>query len=180
VCDGALPIFRNKPLLVVGGGDSACEEAAFLSTYASSVTMLVRRDVFRASRAMRRRVLSNSKIRVMWNTVPLEALGEATLSGVRVRDVKSGEERVIEASGLFYAVGHEPNTSFLGRSLETDETGYILTKPGSTRTSVPGVFACGDVQDRVYRQAVTAAGSGCMAALEAVRYLEDLEAGGSS
>ncbi len=175
VCDGALPIFRNKPLIVIGGGDSACEEASYLSKYASSVTMLVRRDVFRASKAMQHRVFNDPKITVLWNTEAEEAIGEAALTGVRVRNNKTGEEQVLEANGLFYAVGHTPNTGFLESQLTTDETGYLITEPDSTRTSVPGVFGCGDVKDRVFRQAVTAAGSGCMAALEAEHYLVDLK-----
>ncbi len=176
VCDGALPVFRNKPLVVVGGGDSACEEASFLAKYGSTVTMVVRRDVLRASKAMQKRVAANAKIRMLWNPLPLEALGDRALTGVRVRDTRSGAESVLGASGLFYAIGHVPNTAFLSGQVAVDETGYIVTTPGSTATGVAGVFACGDVQDRKYRQAITAAGSGCMAALEAVHYLEDLEA----
>lgn len=175
VCDGGLPIFRGKPLVVIGGGDTACEEASYLSKFGSKVTMLVRRDVLRASKAMQQRVFDNPKIEIMWNTEAREALGEQALTGVRVQDNKSGEEQVIEAGGLFYAIGHTPNTAFLEGQLPTDETGYVLTEPDSTRTSVVGVYACGDVKDKVYRQAVTAAGSGCMAALEAEHYLVDVE-----
>lgn len=175
VCDGALPIYRNKPLLVIGGGDSACEEASYLSKFGSSITMLVRRDVFRASKTMQKRVTGNPKINVMWNTVAVEAVGSNVLEGVRVRDTKTGEEQVVEANGLFYAIGHTPNTDFLEGQLDADDDGYLTTKPDSTVTNVPGVFACGDVKDRTYRQAVTAAGSGCMAALEAEHYLVDLE-----
>ena len=174
VCDGALPIFRDKPLVVIGGGDSACEEASFLTKFASKVTMLHRRDELRASKAMQRRVLTNDKIEVAWKTVGVEAVGDGLLSGVRVRNVESDEERIIPAGGLFYAVGHTPNTDFLEGQLDTDEVGYIVTRPDSAATSVAGVFACGDVQDRIYRQAVSAAGSGCMAALEVERYLADL------
>ncbi len=174
VCDGALPIYRNKPLVVIGGGDTACEEASYLSKYGSLVTMLVRRDVFRASKAMQHRVFNNPKITIMWNTEAEEAIGPEVLTGVRVRNNRTGEEQVIEAGGLFYAIGHEPNTAFLESQLEADETGYLITEPESTRTNVPGVFACGDVKDKVYRQAVTAAGSGCMAAMEAEHYLVDL------
>lgn len=176
VCDGALPIFRNRPLVVVGGGDSACEESSFLAKYGSTVTMVVRRDVLRASKAMQNRVGSNAKIRILWNSVPIQAVGDRALTGVRVRDTRTAVESVLEASGLFYAIGHVPNTEFLGGQVAVDDTGYVVTVPGSTATGVPGVFACGDVQDRKYRQAITAAGSGCMAALEAVHYLEDLEA----
>lgn len=175
VCDGALPIFRNKPLVVIGGGDTACEEASYLAKYGSTVTMLVRRDVFRASKAMQARVLNNPKIRVMWNTVALEAVGTKFLEGVRVKNTESGEEQTVEASGLFYAIGHTPNTGFLEGQLRTDDAGYLVTRPDSTVTELPGVFACGDVKDKVYRQAVTAASSGCMAALEAEHFLMDIE-----
>lgn len=175
VCDGALPIFRNRPLVVIGGGDSACEEASYLSKYGSTVTMLVRRDVLRASKAMQHRVFNDPKITILWNTEAQEALGNQSLTGVRVRNNVTGEESIVEASGLFYAIGHTPNTAFLEGQLTTDETGYVITEPDSTKTNVAGVFACGDVKDRVYRQAVTAAGSGCMAALEAEHYLVDLK-----
>ena len=175
VCDGALPIFRGKPLVVIGGGDTACEEASYLSKYGSSVTMLVRRNVLRASKAMQHRVFSDPKITIMWHTEAREALGEQTLTGVRVQNNQTREETIIEASGLFYAIGHQPNTEFLETQLTTDETGYVITEPDSTRTNVAGVFACGDVKDKVFRQAVTAAGSGCMAALEAQHYLVDLK-----
>ena len=175
VCDGALPVFRDKPLVVIGGGDSACEEALFLTKFGSSVIMVHRRDALRASKVMQKRVLDHKKIKVQWNSVLVEAVGEEFLTGVKVRNVLSGEQTVLMASGLFYAIGHEPNTGFLEKQLDLDETGYIKTKPGTTVTSVKGVFACGDVQDRVYRQAVTAAGSGCMAALQAEKYLSELE-----
>ncbi len=171
VCDGALPIFRNKPLVVVGGGDSAAEESTFLTKYASKIFLLVRRDVLRASKAMQERVLGNKKIEVLWNTVLVDVAGEKMLERVRIKNVKTNEEKDLEASGLFYAIGHSPNTAFLENQLKLDETGYIITKPGTTLTSVEGVFACGDVQDKIYRQAVTAAGSGCMAALDVERYL---------
>jgi len=175
VCDGALPIFRNKPLVVIGGGDTACEEATYLAKFGSQVHMLVRRDVLRASKAMQERVLKNPKITVHWNTEALEAKGEALLTQVRVISNKTKEESVIDASGLFFAIGHEPNTAFLGGQLKTDETGYLVTKADSTATDIPGVFACGDVKDKVFRQAITAAGSGCMAALEAERWLGEQE-----
>lgn len=171
VCDGALPIFRDKPLVVVGGGDSACEEASFLTKFASKVYLLVRRDEMRASKVMQDRVKANPKIDVLWSTVPLEVKGEKLLTAVKVQNAKTGKEDWIEASGLFYAIGHKPNTDFLNGQLQTDETGYIITKPGTTKTSVEGVFAAGDVQDKKYRQAITSAGSGCMAALEAEHYL---------
>lgn len=173
VCDGALPIFRDKPLVVIGGGDSAVEEASHLIKYGSKVYMVHRRDELRASKAMQDRVFANKKIEIVWDTIPIEAQGEKVLTGIKVKNVKSGEERVIEASGLFYAIGHLPNTGFLENQVDMDDSGYILTKPGTTQTNVEGVFACGDVQDKRYRQAVTAAGTGCMAALEAQHYLSE-------
>ena len=171
VCDGALPVFRGRRLVVVGGGDTAAEEATFLTKYASSVTMLVRRDQMRASKAMQQRVFANDKIELMWDTVLTEVLGDDLVAGVDVRNVKTDAGSELEAGGLFFAIGHEPNTTFLAGQLETDATGYLVTPGDSTVTSKPGVFACGDVQDKIYRQAVTAAGSGCMAAMEAERYL---------
>lgn len=176
VCDGALPIFREKPLVVIGGGDTACEEASYLAKFGSQVHMLVRRDELRASKAMQKRVFDNPKITIHWNTEALEALGDdKLLNGVRVVQNKTREESVIPASGLFFAIGHKPNTDFLGDQLQTDEAGYLVTAPDSTKTQIQGVFACGDVKDKVYRQAVTAAGSGCMAALEAERWLGEQE-----
>ncbi len=171
VCDGALPIFRNKVLAVVGGGDSAVEETTYLTKFASKVHLLIRRDQMRASKASQDRVLNNPKIELHWNTVLLEILGESVVSGVKVKNIKTNMESVLSANGLFYAIGHLPNTSFLDGQVELDESQYIKTKPGTTKTSVEGVFACGDVQDKIYRQAVTAAGSGCMAALEAEQFL---------
>lgn len=173
VCDGALPIFRQKELVVIGGGDTACEEATYLAKFGTTVHLLVRRDELRASKAMQQRVLNNPKIQVHWNTEAKEALGTTLLEGVRVRNNKTGEEAVIPASGLFYAIGHKPNTEFLEGQLATDEAGYLITEPDSTKTKISGVFACGDVKDKVYRQAITAAGSGCMAALEAERWLSE-------
>lgn len=173
VCDGALPIFRDKVLVVVGGGDSAIEEATHLTKYASKVCILHRRDALRASKAMQERAFANEKIEIVWDTVPLEALGDKMLSGVKIKNVKTNKENVLEAGGLFYAVGHLPNTAFLEGQIDLDDTGYIKTPPGTTRTNVEGVFACGDVQDKIYRQAVTAAGSGCMAALDVERYLNE-------
>ena len=173
ICDGALPVFRDRPLVVIGGGDSACEESLYLSKFGSEIHMLVRRDQMRASRIMQQRVQDNPKITVHWNTLPVEVLGDELVSGVRVKDKHSGEQRVIEAGGLFFAIGHQPNTAFLEGQLEADEVGYLKTPPDSTRTSVEGVFACGDVKDKVFRQAVTAAGSGCMAAIEAERWLAE-------
>ncbi|MEI8011250.1 MAG: thioredoxin-disulfide reductase [Candidatus Omnitrophota bacterium] len=173
VCDGALPLFRNKVLVVVGGGDSAIEEACHLSKYASKVILMHRRDVLRASKAMQDRVTANPVIAVMWHTVPVEAYGDKFLGGLRVKDVVTGALTELPCGGLFYAIGHAPNTGFLDGQLDLDEAGYIRTVPGTTHTSAAGVFACGDVQDTKYRQAVLAAGSGCMAALDAERYLND-------
>ncbi len=173
VCDGALPVFRNKVLVVIGGGDTACEESLYLTKFGSKVIMLVRRDALRASKAMQERVLGNKKIEVQWNTEALSALGDKKLDAVKVKNNKTNKEFAIEAGGLFYAIGHLPNTAFLGGQLELDDVGYVKTVPGTTRTNVSGVFACGDVQDKVFRQAVTAAGSGCMAALDAERYLSE-------
>ncbi len=173
VCDGALPIFRDKQLVVVGGGDTACEEAIFLSKYGSTVNIVHRRDALRAQKVLQNRVLNHEKIKILWDSVVVEAVGEQFLTGVKIQNVKDKKERTVEAAGLFYAIGHKPNTDFLEGQVERDETGYIVTKPESTATSVPGVFACGDVQDKVFRQAVTAAGTGCMAALEVGWYLSD-------
>ncbi|KAL1953803.1 hypothetical protein VTO42DRAFT_2264 [Malbranchea cinnamomea] len=181
VCDGAVPIFRNKPLFVIGGGDSAAEEALFLTKYGSSVTVLVRRDKLRASKTMAKRLLSHPKIEVKFDTVAVEVQGEpgprGLMTHLKIKNVKTGVEEVVPANGLFYAVGHEPATGLVKGQLETDADGYIVTKPGTSYTSVPGVFAAGDVQDKRYRQAITSAGSGCIAALEAEKYLAELEDG---
>ncbi|RWV88016.1 hypothetical protein BHE74_00041584 [Ensete ventricosum] len=162
VCDGAAPIFRNHPIAVVGGGDSAMEEANFLTKYGSRVYIVHRRDTFRASKIMQARTLENPKIEVLWNSEVVEAFGEADgpLAGVKVRNVVTGEVSDLTVSGLFFAIGHEPATKFLGGQLDLDSDGYVVTKPGTTHTSVKGVFAAGDVQDKKYRQAITAAGSG--------------------
>jgi thioredoxin reductase (NADPH) len=173
VCDGALPIFRGKPLVVVGGGDTAVEEATYLAKFASRVHVVHRRHELRASKIMQKRLLANPKVVMVWDSVVEEALGDRALTGVRVRNLQTDATGTIEAAGLFYAIGHVPNTEFLGGQLELDDTGYVVTKPGTTQTSVPGVFAAGDVQDKVWRQAVTAAGTGCMAALEAERFLTE-------
>ncbi|GAA5964509.1 hypothetical protein JCM21900_000623 [Sporobolomyces salmonicolor] len=176
VCDGAVPIFRKKPLAVVGGGDSACEEAMYLTKYASHVYMLVRRDVLRASKVMAKRAMSHPKITVVWNTVPVEAKGDGDLlTHVRIKDTVSGEEKDLEANGLFYAIGHVPATELIKGQVETDADGYIVTQPGTSLTSVKAVFAAGDVQDRRYRQAITSAGTGCIAALECERTLAEEE-----
>ncbi|GMY09389.1 thioredoxin reductase 2 [Fagus crenata] len=179
VCDGAAPIFRNKPLAVIGGGDSAMEEATFLTKYGSMVYILHRRDSFRASKIMQQRALSNPKIKVLWNSVVEEAYGDESvnnrvLGGLKVKNVVSGEVSDLKVSGLFFAIGHEPATKFLDGQVELDSDGYVVTKPGTTQTSVRGVFAAGDVQDKKYRQAVTAAGTGCMAALDAEHYLQEI------
>jgi len=175
VCDGALPVFRDKPLVVIGGGDSACEEATYLTKYGSKVYLLVRKDEMRASKVMQERTINNPKIDILWNTEAIEAMGDTMLEQVRVFNNKTKEETMITANGLFYAIGHTPNTAFLNGQLECDDTGYIITTPGTTKTNIPGVFAAGDVQDHEYRQAITSAGTGCMAALEAEKYLQTLK-----
>jgi thioredoxin reductase (NADPH) len=177
VCDGAVPIFRNKHLVVIGGGDSAAEEAMFLTKYGSHVTVLVRRDVLRASKTMAKRLLANKKITVRFNSVGGEVKGDdkGLMSHMVIKNVKTGEEETIEANGLFYAVGHDPATALFKGQLDTDEEGYVITKPGTSYTSVEGVFAAGDVQDKRYRQAITSAGSGCIAALEAEKFLAEQE-----
>jgi thioredoxin reductase (NADPH) len=171
VCDGALPIFRHKPLFVVGGGDSAMEEASFLSKFASRVYVVHRRDELRASAIMQDRVRKNDKIEMLLSHRVVEVQGKGSVETVRVHDLKTDVERTIPAAGLFYAIGHVPNTAFLAGQLATDDQGYVITTPGTTQTSVSGVFAAGDVQDKKYRQAITAAGTGCMAALEAEHFL---------
>jgi len=169
-CDGAF--FKGEDVFVVGGGDTAMEEATYLAKIVKHVTVLHRRDEFRASKIMQHRVLQNPKISVVWNTVVEEILGDGKrMTGARVKNVKTGEAVTLPAGGLFVAIGHKPNSGLFDDWLETTETGYIKTVPGSTRTNEEGVFACGDVQDAVYRQAVTAAGTGCMAAIEAERFL---------
>ncbi|OGJ84215.1 MAG: thioredoxin-disulfide reductase [Candidatus Raymondbacteria bacterium RifOxyA12_full_50_37] len=175
VCDGALPIFRNKELLVVGGGDSAVEEASYLTNFASMVYIVHRRDALRASQIMVKRAMEHPKITLLWNTVLVDALGTQKVEGAVLKDVVSGATREIPVNGIFYAIGHTPNTAFIEGQIKLNETGYIVTVPSSTVTSAEGVFACGDVQDSRYRQAITAAGSGCMAALDAQRYLESHE-----
>ncbi|KAJ3694694.1 hypothetical protein LUZ60_000071 [Juncus effusus] len=179
VCDGAAPIFRNKPIAVIGGGDSAMEESNFLTKFGSKVYIIHRRDSFRASKIMQARALENPKIEVIWNSQVVEAYAagdSGPLAGVKIKNVVTGEITDLKISGLFFAIGHEPATKFLEGQLAVDEDGYVVTKPGSTQTSVKGVFAAGDVQDKKYRQAVTAAGSGCMAALDAEHYLQEVGA----
>lgn len=177
VCDGAVPIFRDKHLVVIGGGDSAAEEAMFLTKYASHVTVLVRRDKLRASNIMAKRLLAHKKVTVRWNSAGVEVKGDdkGLMSELVVKDTKTGEQETLQANGLFYAIGHDPATALVKGQVETDDEGYIVTTPGTTLTNIPGVFAAGDVQDKRYRQAITSAGTGCMAALEAEKYLAELE-----
>jgi thioredoxin reductase (NADPH) len=177
VCDGGLPIFRGKELVVIGGGDTAVEEATYLTKFASKVHLVHRRNELRASKAMQQRAFTTPKLEIVWDSELQEAYGEKFLEGVVVKNVKTGEVSKIPAAGLFYAIGHLPNTSVLGGQLKTDESGYLLTTPGTTKTSVEGVFAAGDVQDHVYRQAITSAGTGCMAALDAEHLLAAEAAG---
>ncbi|WJX94022.1 nineteen complex-related protein [Trifolium repens] len=177
VCDGAAPIFRNKPLVVVGGGDTAMEEATFLSKFGSKVYIIHRRDEFRASKMMQSKVMKNPKVEVLWNSVVIGAFGDEkgrVLGGVKVKNLVNGDVFDLKVSGLFFAIGHEPATKFLDGQVELDCDGYIVTKAGTTITSVEGVFAAGDVQDKKYRQAITAAGTGCMAALDAEHYLQGI------
>ena len=177
VCDGAVPIFRNKPLYVIGGGDSAAEEAMFLAKYGSSVTVLVRKDKLRASKVMAERLLAHPKCNVRFNTVATEVIGENRPNGLmthlRIKSTVDDKEEIVDANGLFYAVGHDPANGLVKDQVKLDEDGYIVTQPGTSFTSVPGVFACGDVQDKRYRQAITSAGSGCVAALEAEKFLAE-------
>lgn len=169
VCDGFF--FRGKEVAIVGAGDTAAEEALYLSKLCSTVHMIVRRDVMRASKVMQDRVLNTPNIKVYFNHNPEEVLGDKTVHSIRIFNNKTGERTVIPVSGFFVAIGHQPNSQIFSDYLELDETGYILTTPGTSKTNVEGVFAAGDVQDKTYRQAVTSAGSGCMAALDAERYL---------
>jgi len=173
-CDGFF--FRGKEIVVVGGGDSALEEAGFLTRFASKVTLVHRRSELRASKIMQDRVRDNAKVSWALNRTPLEVTaGENGVNGLKVLNNETGQEEWIEASGVFVAIGHHPNTSFLGGQITTNAEGYIVTNPGTSETNIPGVFACGDVQDTRYRQAITAAGSGCMAAMDAEKYIESLE-----
>ena len=175
-CDGAFPRFRDKPVAVIGGGDSAVEEASFMTKFSDPVYIVHRRDQLRASKIMQERALNNPKIKILWNSVVEEVLGndEEGVTGMRLKNTKSGETQEVAISGFFLAIGHTPNTAFLNGQLETDEKGYIvLTKPHGSQTSVEGVFAGGDVADSTYRQAITAAGMGCKAAIDAERWLAD-------
>jgi thioredoxin reductase (NADPH) len=178
VCDGAAPIFRNKDLYVFGGGDSAIEEAIFLTKFGKKVFLVHRRDELRASKIMCKRVLEHPKVEVIWSHTLVKVDGDKVVGSVVLEDVKTKEQTTKEAAGVFFAIGHTPNTSFLNGQIDLDETGYIKVKPGTSYTNVEGVFASGDVQDKVYRQAITAAGSGCMAALDAERWLAEHGAGG--
>ena len=173
ICDGAAPIFRDKHLFVIGGGDSAVEESIFLTKYGSKVFIVHRRDELRASKIMAKRAEEHPSIEMLWSHVIEEVKGDKVVGSVILKDLKSGDTREVDAAGVFFAIGHKPNTGFLDGQLELDETGYILVKPGTCYTSIEGVFAAGDVQDHVYRQAVTAAGSGCMAAIDAERWLSE-------
>jgi thioredoxin reductase (NADPH) len=170
-CDGAF--FKEMDVGIVGGGDTAMEEAQFLTRFAKSVTVIHRRDSFRASKIMAERTLNHPKIKVLWNSEVVEVLGDGqSVTGAKIKDVKTGSTKDLEIQGLFIAIGHKPTTALFKGLLDMNETGYLVTKPGSTYTNIEGVFACGDVQDHVYRQAVTAAGSGCMASIDCERWLE--------
>lgn len=171
ICDGASPIFKGVELAVIGGGDSAAEEAVYLTKYGSHVHLLVRRDELRASKAMQQRVLDNPKVTVHWNTQAVDVFGNGKMEGIRITNNKTGEETELSVGGLFYAIGHTPNTQIVKGQLELDDVGYIVTQHGGVETSVEGVYAVGDVQDHEFRQAITAAGSGCMGAMLAERWL---------
>jgi len=174
-CDGAF--YKNMDVLVVGGGDTAMEEASYLTKMCKTVTLIHRRDTLRASKIMQKRVLENPKVTPIWNTVVEEVVGDGKqMTGAVVRNLKTNETMQVQAHGLFVAIGHVPNTELAKGAIELQENGYIKTVPGSTRTNIPGVFACGDVQDHYYRQAVTAAGTGCMAAIDAERWMTEHEA----
>ena len=172
-CDGFF--FRGQEIAVAGGGDSAVEEASFLTKFASKVFLIHRRDTLRASKIMQDRALNNPKIEIIWNTVVEDLVGDTKLEGAVVRNVVTDETSTLPVTGLFVAIGHRPNTDLFKGLLDMDDNGYLITQPGSSYTNIPGVFACGDVQDHTYRQAITAAGSGCMAAIDVERYLENQE-----
>ncbi len=173
VCDGALPMFRNQPLMVIGGGDTAVEEATYLTKFGSVVYMVHRRDQLRASKIMQERAFKNPKLEIIWDTVLEDAVGKDYLTGARLKNIKTQKVREMEVMGLFYAIGHTPNTSIFNGQLDLDGAGYIKLKPGTQETNIEGVFAAGDVHDHKYRQAVTAAGTGCAASLEAERWLAE-------
>ncbi len=172
-CDGFF--YKGQDVAVIGGGDTACEEASYLSKLCKKVYLVHRRDELRASKAMQHRVMKAANIEIIWDSVPVEVLGEKTVDGVMLENVKTKEKTRLDIQGFFVAIGHTPNSSIFKGLLDMDNNGYLITKPGTTRTNIPGVFASGDVQDHVYRQAVTAAGTGCMAAIEAERFLSDEE-----
>ena len=173
VCDGFF--FKGQEVAIVGAGDTACEEALYLSKLCSTVHMLVRRGEMRASKVMQDRVLKTANIKVYWNTDPMEVLGEHKVDSMRIRNNKTNEETIVPLKAFFVAIGHQPNSSLFTGILDMDEQGYLITKPDCTKTNIEGIYACGDVQDKIYRQAVSAAGSGCMAALDAERYLGSLD-----
>nr|WP_062340924.1 thioredoxin-disulfide reductase [Herbidospora sakaeratensis] len=172
-CDGFF--FRDQDIVVVGGGDTAMEEATFLTRFARSVTVVHRRDELRASKIMQERAFNNEKIRFLWDSEVVDVLGEAKVAGVRVRNVKTGEESTVDATGLFLAIGHDPRSTIVAGQIDLDDEGYIKVEAPTTKTNIPGVFACGDVVDHTYRQAITAAGTGCAASLDAERWLTDQE-----
>jgi len=173
VCDGALPMFRNQPLMVIGGGDTAVEEGTFLTKFGSKVYLVHRRDELRASKIMQERALKNEKLEIIWDTVFEDAVGADFVTGARIKNVKTNTIKELEVAGIFYAIGHTPNTSVFKGQIDLDGKGYITLKPGTQETSVEGIFAAGDVHDQKYRQAITAAGTGCAAALEAERWLAE-------
>ena len=173
VCDGALPMFRNQPLMVIGGGDTAVEEGTYLAKFGSVVYLVHRRDQLRASKIMQERALKHPKLEILWDTILEDAIGEDYLTGARLKNIKTQEVREIEVAGLFYAIGHTPNTSVFKGQLDLDDAGYIKLKLGTQETNIEGVFAAGDVHDHKYRQAITAAGTGCAASLEAERWLAE-------
>lgn len=173
VCDGFF--YRGQDVAIVGGGDTAAEEATYLAKLCTKVYMIVRKDELRASKAMQNRVFNTPNIEVLWNTETEEVMGDQVVNAVRVKNTKTGEKRELAVTGFFVAIGHKPNTDIFKGQLDMNEVGYLITKPGSTQTKKPGVFASGDAQDHIYRQAVTAAGTGCMAALDAERYLSEVE-----
>ena len=173
VCDGALPFFRDQPLMVIGGGDTAVEEASYLTKFGSVVYLVHRRNELRASKIMQKRAFDNKKLEIIWDTIFEDAIGDDFVTGARIQNVKSKEVKDIPVSGIFYAIGHTPNTKMFEGQIELDETGYIKIKVGTQETSIEGIFAAGDVHDHKYRQAVTAAGTGCAAALEAERWLAE-------
>ena len=172
VCDGFF--FKNQDVVVVGGGDSAAEEATYLAKLCNKVYMLIRKDEMRASKIMQQRVLNTENLEVLYNHETIEVMGDKTVHSIKVLDTKKNKEKIISATGFFLAIGHSPNTKIFQDQLEMDDVGYLITKPDSSKTNLPGVFASGDAQDSIYRQAITAAGSGCMAALDAERYLAEL------